>query len=83
MTLATSDTVAHTSMTPTEDPGGLGILHYHHVAVGLVDLHGHTQVVARLVFVSHFERSLHGSLLLASPIPPQLQRVVGVEAPGS
>jgi hypothetical protein len=66
-----------------EDPGGLGVLDHHHVALRVVGLDGHAQVVARLVFVSYLKCRLHGGLLLASPIPPQLQRVVGVEATGA
>src|SRR5918995_1548512 len=67
----------------TEDLGGLGVLDHHHVACCVVGLDGHAQVVAWLMFVSHFQRRLHGGLLLTSPITTQLQRVVGVEAPGS
>ena len=66
----------------TEDLGGLGVLNHHHVALGVVGLDGHTEVVARLVFVSHLKRRLHLGLLLTSPVTAQLQRVVGVEAIG-
>jgi hypothetical protein len=35
------------------------------------------------VFVSHLQYRLYGSLLVPSPVTTQLQRVVGVETPGS
>ena len=41
----------------TEDLGGLGVLDHHHVALGVVGLDGHAEVVARLMFVSHLKRS--------------------------
>src|SRR5919107_4439253 len=66
-----------------EDLGGLGVLYHHHVALGVVGLYGHTEVVAGLVFVSHLKRRLHRSLLLTSPVTTQLQRVVGVKTPWS
>jgi hypothetical protein len=66
-----------------EDPGGLGVLHHHHVAVGLVHLYGHTEVVSGFVFVSYLKRRLHRSPLVPSPISTQLQRIFEVEAPGS
>jgi hypothetical protein len=40
----------------TEDLGGLGVLYHHHVALGVVGLDGHTEVVDWLVFVSHLKR---------------------------
>ena len=66
-----------------EDLGGLGVLDHHHVALGVVDLDGHAQVVTWLVFVSHLQHRFHGSPFLPSPVTTQLQRVVGVETPGS
>ena len=33
-----------------EDPGGLGVLYHHHVAIGVFGLDRHVQVVAGLVF---------------------------------
>src|ERR671917_2763390 len=67
----------------TEDLGGLGVLYHYHVALGVVGLDGHAQVVAWLVFVSHLKRCLHCGLPLTSPVTTQLQRVVGVETPWS
>src|SRR5215216_897803 len=67
----------------TEDLGGLGVINHHHVALGVVGVDGHTEVVAWLVFVSHLKRRLHRGLLLTSPVTTQLQRVVGVETAGS
>src|SRR5215207_2423756 len=67
----------------TEDLGGLGVLDHHHVALGVVGLDGHTEVVAWLVFVSHLQYRLHCGLLLTSPVTTPLQRVVGVETPWS
>src|SRR5688500_17855611 len=66
-----------------EDLGGLGVLYHHHVALGVVGLDGHTEVVAWLVFVSHLQPRLHGGLLLPFPVTTQLQRVVGVKTPWS
>jgi hypothetical protein len=62
----------------TEDLGGLGVLYHHHVAICVVGLDAHTEVVAWLVFVSHLQYRLHRGLLLPSPVTTQLQRVVGV-----
>src|SRR5829696_8059498 len=67
----------------TEDLGGFGILYHDHVALGVLGLYSHAQVIARLVFVSHLQRCLHRSLLLTSPVTTQLQRIVGIESPGS
>src|SRR5215207_8347517 len=53
----------------TEDLGGFGILYHDHVALGVVGLYSHAQVIARLVFVSHLQRCLHRGLLLTSPVP--------------
>jgi hypothetical protein len=53
----------------TEGLGGLGGLYHHHVALGVVGLDGHTEVVAWLVFVLHLKRRLYGSLLLTSLLP--------------
>src|SRR4029453_14060017 len=49
----------------------------------VVGLDGHTEVVAWLVIISHLKRRLHRGPLLTSPVTTQLQRVVGVETPGS
>jgi hypothetical protein len=67
----------------TENLGGFGVLYHDHAALGVVDLYGHAQVGARLVFVLHLQRGLHRGLLLPSPVAPKLQGIVGVEAPGS
>src|SRR5215217_6607294 len=67
----------------TEDLGGFGVLYHDHVALGVVGLYGHAQVIARLVFVSHLQCGLYRGLLLSSTVATQLQRVVGVEAPWS
>src|SRR5215217_237051 len=67
----------------TEDLGGLWVLDHHHVAFGVVGLDGHTEVVARLVFVAHLKRRLHRGPLLTSPVTTQLHRVVGVKTPWS
>ena len=66
-----------------EDLGGLGVLNHHHVALGVVGLYGHAQVLTGLMFVSHLQYRLHRGLLLPSPVTTQLQRVFGVETPGS
>jgi hypothetical protein len=46
-----------------EDLGGLGVLYHHHVALGVLCLDGHAEVIAWLVFVSHLKRRLHRGLL--------------------
>jgi hypothetical protein len=57
-----------TKVYDTEDLGGRGVLYNHHVAFCVVGLDGHTEVVAWLVFVSHLQYRLYGSLLLTSPV---------------
>ena len=65
-----------------EDPCGLGVLDHHHVALGVVGLYGHAQVLTGRMFVSHLQYRLHRSLLLTFPVTTQFQRVVGVETLG-
>src|SRR5215208_2510904 len=66
-----------------EDPRWRGVLYHGHVALGVVDLDGDAQVVARLVSVGDLEGSLDCGVLLVLPVAPELQCVVGIEAPRS
>src|SRR3712207_182836 len=63
-----------------EDPGGYGVVYHDHVAVGVVDLDGHAQVVPRLVLVGDLQRGLDRGVRLVPSVPAQLQGVLGVEA---
>ena len=45
-----------TKVYDAEDLGGLGVPYHHHVALGVVGLYGHAQVLTGLMFVSHLKR---------------------------
>ena len=61
-----------------EDPRGHGVVDHGHVAVRVLDLYGHAEVVSRLVLVRDLERGLDRGAPLVSSVAARLEGVVGI-----